>query len=82
MGLEKDQIITSYNYSFYHPIVDKEPVGAIEVGKEIKIALSFPSNYQVWYVQLIIEDDNKDIVNIYSLEAIDNNKYQINSKTD
>ena len=78
MGIKESQIINS-NYVFYHPLVDKDPVGAIEKDKEINISLSFPSNFAVWDVKLIIEDDQKEVVATYQLEKQDS-KYHVKFK--
>ena len=75
MGIKESPIIKS-NYNFYHPLVDKKPIGAVEVNKEISISLSFPKNFNIWDVKLIIENDNKETILIYNLEFIDG-KYQI-----
>ena len=78
MGIEKGQIINT-NYLFYHPLVDKSPIGAVEKGKDINISLSFPSNFVIWDIDLVIEDDNKVEVARYKLDSIDN-KYHITFK--
>ena len=74
MGIEKGQIINT-NYLFYHPLVDKSPIGAVEKGKDINISLSFPSNFVIWDIDLVIEDDNKVEVARYKLDSIDNKYY-------
>ena len=80
MGIKEGQIINT-NYLFYHPLVDKSPIGAIEKGKDISISLSFPSNFVIWDVDLIIEDDNKSEIARYRLDEV-NHQYQRKFKID
>ena len=74
MGIEKSQIINT-NYLFYHPLVDKSPIGAAEKGKDINISLSFPSNFVIWDIDLVIEDDNK--IDPSSSSSINKKTFQI-----
>ena len=80
MGIKESQIISS-SYNFHHPLVDKNPIGAVEVDKEISISLSFPINFNVWDVKLIIENDNREVITIYNLECI-KGKYNVTFKMD
>ena len=79
MGIKKGQIIST-NYLFYHPLVDKSPIGAVEKGKDINISLSFPNNFIIWDLELIIEDDNKAKIANYKLNEVSHNKYHISFK--
>ena len=78
----KESKIISTDYSFYHPLVDKDPIGAIEKNKDIRINLSFPENFNVWDVELIIENDDKVEVNRFSLIEDEKNKYHLTFKMD
>lgn len=50
----------------YNPLFNKNPVGAVEINENIEMEIKWPDNFQIWDLQLIIEDDYGDIYNVYN----------------
>lgn len=80
MEVEKSQIISNSNYSFFNPLVNKRPIGPVLAGEAIDISLIFPKEYNVWDVKIIIENDNRKVIKECLFDYQGNNEYIVSFK--